>query len=507
MRRFANVAFVLALVVTVATAAGLAASLPAGATPADITPTAFSYLPAVERPPATPTPTATPEPTEDLSSPSCGKLLLRTSKNYAQVLPEQPAAVRFYAFVLECDADGRANGASGVDGPLEFEYRVKVDGLDGPGYKSLATLLDEYDDVHDTFQRSFTNGIWEFTVLPKDLAADPAAYLYRARLPAGDGAWSEWIHVNYNTTDGLLRAVDYWPDDPGAPERAYEGYNAVYDRAFNSRIGYKPVDYFNPPGKPLPPLTGNSNAVMYFLKDNVYGYHNPQTPFSNAPNDGYSNGLFWIDVAPYGGNPGERWLLSNAFEYYEPLSAEGDVDPWPDWTNYDYLQERTAVHELLMGSHETSPPDLREYILAPEYAGRGWGIVVDSEAIGGITWSVHANLWTVEQLPGLEESGSTEPVLQLKFFEGPTGFLEAGSTAHWGHREDWFLTRDGVLRIEDRGTGYPHLSVGAGNEKARYPAANDPDVLHREIIKYPHLCMTARELVDGECPAGRSTVP
>ena len=400
-----------------------------------------------------------------------------------------------------------ANGASGVEGPLEFEYRVKTTGLDGSGYKSLDTILAEYDEVQGYFQRPFTNGGWDFTVLPKDLVADPAAYIYRARRMSGNTTWSDWIHVNYNTTDGLLRAVDYWPDDPSAPERRYDGRNEIYEQTFKSRIGYKAVDYFNPPGKPLPPNTSGANVVMYFLKNNHYGYHNPETPFSNAFNGGYSNGLFWIDVIPYGGNPGERWLISNAFEYYAPLSSQIETEPWPDWTNFDYLKTRTAGRSLLLGSHETSPPDLREYILAPEYVGLGWGIVVDSEALGGITWSTHANIWTQDQLPGLEDSGSTEPVLQLKFFEGPTGFLARGSIAQWGHREDWFLNSNGLLRIEDRGTGQPHFSVGAGNEKARYPAANDPDILHREIMKYPHLCMTESTLSGGNCPEDRSSIP
>ncbi|WP_224240330.1 hypothetical protein [Hyalangium gracile] len=454
-------------------------------------------------------------------NPPCNKLIMRASKSYVAV----PSRYAFTMGILRCQ-DTNGDGLSdrfpveGFTGQVQYEHKTITNASNTPGYVALGSYPF---NLQGTFYVSVTNGTYPVSVTSlSHLGAGVynSVTLFRARpvdanrQPIGV-EWSDWVQVNYNTRYGLLQANQFWRTTPpsyiyGWEPTVLQGTNFVHGQAFSAEVGYRDPGYFHS-GKTLP--TTQASVVMYFVKNNAYGYHNP---YYNWPGDnagplwgqGASSNLFWVqDVQPYTGPAAERWLWSNATEYYNPL--------YGSWQNAD-AQFLGKAPIRVYGDGTTSGPDatstwfdapatndseLRNYILAPEYVGRGWGIVVNHLRNGvSALWAVHANIFMSNELPGI--TGAARPVLHLKYYEGDQGYLDFAGTG--GHREDWYLDSAGILRIEGRAVGR-EVGVGDGRHRTRYLGGNDPDLRHREIIKFPHYCAT--RVGAGACSLDRPSVP
>lgn len=471
---------------------------------------------------------AEPEPEP---APTCDALALRTTRSYTGVSSDYELLLS----VLRCDdddGDGEDDRFTLEGMPsttLQVQTRRLADAPDVAGYVDLDTVawgpvLSELVNV----------GVGT-TILPRDAelpaGASTVATIVRARPVAPNGApigidWSPWVQVNHGTRYALLEATRYWRMD--APDGSSEtaptalqgtNYARCEDGDFDAQIGWHPPEAFHDSDDLLP--TAEATSLMAFTKSNRRGYHQPGYAWEGEdstkhPCDGMcpvwergqSNLLFWLDGPheyPAGQDLEERWLFANGAEWYA-WGTQAPPSPWHDEAlqfsgdpAYVMGDGTTPVDDDFFGQPSNLDPSLRNYMLAPEYVGQGWGIYVE-HGPEDHTWAVQANVHPAEAIPGL--SGVTGPVLQLSYFEGVADFL-VSEDAQWGHREDWFLhDGDGVLRVEGRATGpLPYASLGSGRRRTRMPVPHDPDIVHREIIQAPHYCMT--QVGRGTCSLDR----
>lgn len=431
----------------------------------------------------------------DDEAPPCDRFLLRTTKS----LTDLPSSYVFNMGTTRCDGEDSFT-TEGTRGTVQFEYRLLLDPPDVPGYVDFSTT--QWDQTGQFFQD--IEGSWRVQIDSLDHLGpnvESAAVQFRARPvnaqrePVGV-EWSDWVQVNHGTRYGLLRVSDYWHLQPREP-LSFHGTNFAQCEDFDAQMGWRSPDAFERGGMPVP--TTQASAVMYFTKANRFGYHTPSFEWGGADHPLWAQGLgfnlFWVDTPkpyPADGNGYERWIMSNATEWHCDPDFDDYLDPDGEAfasANCRYFADGSVPEfpDTLFNQPATNDPDLRNYILAPEYVGQGWGIAaLHGQGDRKQLWGVHANVWSSNELPQVD--GAQREVLQLKYYEGPANYLTHGDTP-WGHREDWYLDRQGPMRVEGRNVG-PRAGIGESRAQLRLPGTADPDLMHREVIAAPQYCMT-----------------
>lgn len=442
------------------------------------------------------------------------ELILRTSKSYIN----NNGVDSFYdLFVYERTCDSGEFGFEPFTGYIDLSIRQYDPGV--PGQSSYNKTLSNAPwsspiAVNDVY---VTGGRIRYTV--------PSTYgriaaLMKARPSNYSLSWSDELQINRKTTWELKPINNFWPTGTSG-QRTYSGDNFLANKTFATEIGNRSPSHFHSIWKILglgyPSFT--ADAVMYFVKNKQrYGYIIPGLPDSwlhsscsgsnpsgcteSVWKSGLGNALFWIDKnASIGNNPaGERWLVANHGEVYSMPSGT--------WSHENYMQSASPLCSNGDSGHcpttfsdpyqcgSTDVPDVRNYILAPEYVGKGWGIFmkVTRDNLSGTACAKNDYIWFVDADVmkdyniGLDNRG--RDIVQIRFVEAKEAILNGSSTAS-GHREDWFLdSNGGVIRIEDRMVGQEQYN-GTGWKRRRYPAKKDPDIFHRDILECPHVSLTA----------------
>jgi len=429
--------------------------------------------------------------------------VLRTSKNYIHNV----GATSFYdlyTYVRTCSSyvDGSGNeirvyGFLPYTGNVTFSIREYDPGP--PGQSSYNYTLENAPWGNPTTVTLYVPDGRIRLYVPSNYGR--TAGLVKARPTDWSYGWSEEVHLNRQTLWQLKPINSYWPTSTSG-QRSYSGQSYLAEVTFSSEIGNRQRNYFHPPSKNPP--TEIADAVMYFVKNNRYGYIVPGLPdpwitdWDNLWQTGNANALFWIKICGLNGNNRENWLVANGGEvYHSPAN-------WENWQNEDYMISAQPWWSAGTDPYQcasTDVTDMRNYMLSPEYVGQGWGIYLKVKRGGSPNtctdgdewiWFAEADFYKDYEIPGLENQG--RDIVQLRMWEAYAGVLEINLDPYdppTGHREDWYFDTDGVVRVEDRSIG-PMKWYGAGGWiRTRVPAYYDPDIFHREIMECPHVSMTA----------------
>lgn len=433
---------------------------------------------------------------------ACNRMQLRSSRSYVDTAVASDHTY-FYG-VTRCNAQTNRYTVDAYSGRLQLQYKKRVAAPNQLGWAPGDAGWEDLPNATTwTSQSSETRIVGTSLAVAVPAGTTPVAMIVRARPVDAQGnaigvGWSDWVQVNYGTRFGLLSADAYlrsyyYPFSPN--ELHFSGENHPAGQNFLATIGWAPPCHFHGvPNKNATLECASEDAVMFFLKDVAAGYHNPGlawTPAATHPlwDLGRSNLLWWLDgpLPGAGGPAGERWIVSNGFEMYRDDGLVQSTTNWDDAQAHFARPLGPDDRSYAFVNPASNDPELRDYVLAPEYVGHGWGVYFGVE--GGREWGVHANVYDGVSVP--YPASRDEPILHLKFYEGSTGWLtrETDPPAGWfGHREDWYMDTLGLEKLDSRRAGAP-VCLGVGEQRCRRYVVNDPDVRHREVMVNPQVTM------------------
>lgn len=368
------------------------------------------------------------------------------------------------------------------------------------------------------------------------------------------------VQVNVGSTFNLKKLDNYWPQGENAigEEWRFVGHNFPKNTGFETEIGFKDENAFN-----LKADWIESDNVWYSVKSDMTGYHTPNMPwqgygsscynlidiqspynhcntnqcnteYCNIPNPPVDkrrtigNATWYLNsntVLPDNKmNSGEKYLVANGgYAYYWGACSNTfneNTQPFisgteslnclkTDWDNEEYYLSKGFYQSNWNGNEENpmytakdiNKEELRNYIIAPEYIGDGWGVYAITNH-GNRIWAVYSYLSIDNQ---------NRNILTLSFREGPTNFIghcensECNSIS--GHREDWVFEdpqeqglKGRQVNLYSRSCGPRALSedllnvnntetdfINAPMNKKREYCNQDPDMIFNQDFESPHI--------------------